>query len=76
VRLLAQGCTNREIAEALVISRGTIRTHVAHVLREVGLALPGRSRCLGRCARPDLTRAAIRLTRLTLPEDRFMWSVM
>jgi non-specific serine/threonine protein kinase len=37
VRLLAQGCTNREIAEALVISRGTVRTHVAHVLEKLDL---------------------------------------
>ena len=37
VRLVTQGRTNREIGEALVISSGTARTHVEHVLATLDL---------------------------------------
>jgi DNA-binding NarL/FixJ family response regulator len=37
LRLLARGRTNAEIAEDLVISEGTVKTHVAHVLAKLGL---------------------------------------
>jgi DNA-binding NarL/FixJ family response regulator len=35
--LLAHGRTNEEIAAELVVSRGTAKTHVAHVLGKLGL---------------------------------------
>jgi len=35
--LVAQGFTNRQIAETLIISRGTAANHVAHVLDKLGL---------------------------------------
>jgi non-specific serine/threonine protein kinase len=35
--LVAQGRTNREIAEQLVISEGTARVHVSHILDRLGL---------------------------------------
>jgi non-specific serine/threonine protein kinase len=35
--LLARGLTNRNIAQALVISEGTVRTHVQRVLDKLGL---------------------------------------
>jgi predicted ATPase/DNA-binding CsgD family transcriptional regulator len=35
--LVAEGCTNREIAEQLVISEGTARVHVSHILDRLGL---------------------------------------
>ena len=34
--LIARGCTNGEIAERLVVSRGTVRTHVERVLAKLG----------------------------------------
>jgi DNA-binding NarL/FixJ family response regulator len=37
LRLLAQGCENSAIADELVISRATVKTHVAHLLRKLGL---------------------------------------
>jgi DNA-binding NarL/FixJ family response regulator len=34
--LLAEGRTNQEIAEVLVIERGTAANHVAHILHKLG----------------------------------------
>jgi DNA-binding NarL/FixJ family response regulator len=35
--LIGQGATNREIAEALFISEGTVKTHVTHLLNRLSL---------------------------------------
>jgi two-component system, NarL family, response regulator LiaR len=37
VRLVAQGCNNRDIAEALFISEKTVKTHISNVLSKVHL---------------------------------------
>jgi DNA-binding NarL/FixJ family response regulator len=37
LQLLARGRSNAEIAQALVVSGATVRTHVAHVLMKLGL---------------------------------------
>ncbi|MEU3017893.1 response regulator transcription factor [Nocardiopsis sp. NPDC007018] len=37
VRLVGSGASNREIARALFLSEGTVRNHVTHVLRKLGL---------------------------------------
>jgi DNA-binding NarL/FixJ family response regulator len=36
-RLLAAGRSNREIADALVITEGTVEVHVKHILSKLGL---------------------------------------
>jgi NarL family two-component system response regulator LiaR len=38
LRLVARGMTNDQIAEALLVSEATIRTHVSNVLAKLGLA--------------------------------------
>jgi NarL family two-component system response regulator LiaR len=38
LRLVAQGMTNQEIADALVIGVGTVRTHVSNILAKLHLA--------------------------------------
>lgn len=37
LRLIAKGATNREIAEALVISEGTVKNHISNILSRLGL---------------------------------------
>ncbi|MBC8161595.1 MAG: response regulator transcription factor [Roseiflexaceae bacterium] len=37
LRLIAQGASNREIAQALVISEGTVKAHISHILSRLGL---------------------------------------
>jgi DNA-binding NarL/FixJ family response regulator len=36
--LIARGYSNQQIAEALVLTRGTVANHVAHILDKVGAA--------------------------------------
>lgn len=37
VRLIAQGASNREIAQSLVISEGTVKAHISNILSRLGL---------------------------------------
>jgi DNA-binding NarL/FixJ family response regulator len=52
LRLLAQGKTNREIAAALIVSAGTIKVHVEHIIAKLGVS--------------DRTQAAVRALELGL----------
>jgi DNA-binding NarL/FixJ family response regulator len=52
LRLLASGRTNREIAESLVVSTGTIKHHVRHIITKLGVS--------------DRTQAAVRAISLGL----------
>ncbi len=38
LQALAQGLSNRQIAESMVISEQTVRSHVTHILEKLGLA--------------------------------------
>lgn len=38
LRLLTQGCTNREIAHQLKISVGTVKAHVEHIIAKLGVS--------------------------------------
>jgi NarL family two-component system response regulator LiaR len=38
LKLLAQGCSNEEIAEQLVVTEGTVRSHVSNILTKLHLA--------------------------------------
>ncbi|MFL5734547.1 MAG: response regulator [Chloroflexia bacterium] len=37
LRLIAQGATNKEIAESLIISEGTVKNHISNILTRLGL---------------------------------------
>ncbi len=37
LRLIAQGASNREISETLVISQGTVKNHISNILSRLGL---------------------------------------
>ncbi len=37
LRLVAEGLTNKDIADALLIDDGTVRLHVSHILKKLGL---------------------------------------
>ncbi len=52
LRLLVQGHTNRQIAAALVVSVGTIKIHVEHIIAKLGVS--------------DRTQAAVRAVELGL----------
>jgi DNA-binding CsgD family transcriptional regulator len=54
--LLAQGATNAQIGERLVISAGTVKSHVRHILRKLGAA--NRAEAVSRWLRSDAGRAA------------------
>jgi len=38
LKLVAQGCSNREIANQLTVSEATVRTHVSHILAKLELS--------------------------------------
>jgi len=38
LKLVAQGCSNRDIAEKLTVSEATVRTHVSHILAKLELS--------------------------------------
>ncbi|WP_449062899.1 response regulator transcription factor [Planomonospora algeriensis] len=37
LRLIARGSTNREIAEHLFLSEGTVKNHISRILQRLGL---------------------------------------
>jgi DNA-binding NarL/FixJ family response regulator len=38
VRLVTEGLTNPQIGERLFVSRGTVKTHLAHVFAKLGVS--------------------------------------
>lgn len=51
--LLVQGCTNRQIAELLGLTEGTVKVHVSHIYRLLGVA--SRSQAMVVAARLGMT---------------------
>ena len=37
LRMIAKGASNREIAQALFLSEGTVRNHISHILTQLNL---------------------------------------
>ena len=56
LRLLAEGLTNRQIAERLVVSEHTVHRHVTNVLRKLGL--PSRAAAAAHAVRTGLVAEA------------------
>jgi DNA-binding NarL/FixJ family response regulator len=54
LRLLAEGETNPGIANRLIISRATVKAHVEHIIRKMGVS--------------DRTQAAVRAVQLGLTQ--------
>lgn len=52
LQLLAQGQTNRQIADSLIVSAGTVKVHVEHIIAKLGVS--------------DRTQAAVRAVELGL----------
>jgi DNA-binding CsgD family transcriptional regulator/tetratricopeptide (TPR) repeat protein len=61
LRLVARGCTNREIADTLVISVKTASVHVSHILRKLGA--------------PNRLEAAAIVHRLSAPGDQALGAI-
>ena len=55
LRLLAEGLTNRQIAERLVVSEHTVHRHVTNILRK--LDLPSRTAAAAHAVRAGLLEA-------------------
>jgi DNA-binding NarL/FixJ family response regulator len=55
LRLLAEGLTNRQIAERLVVSEHTVHRHVTNILRKLGL--PSRTAAAAHAVRSGLLDA-------------------
>jgi LuxR family maltose regulon positive regulatory protein len=55
LRLLAEGLTNRQIAERLVVSEHTVHRHVTNILRKLGL--PSRTAAAAHAVRAGLLEA-------------------
>ena len=52
LRLIVAGLTNREIAEELVVSLGTIKTHINHIYQK--LAVHNRTQAVARARELEL----------------------
>jgi LuxR family maltose regulon positive regulatory protein len=52
LRLVADGLSNREIADRLFVSVGTVKTHVHNILGKLGVE--GRPRAIARARELDL----------------------
>jgi len=55
-RLVASGCSNRQIADALVIGEDTVKKHVSHALAKLGVR--------------NRTELAVAVAQLSGPADR------
>ena len=58
LRLLAEGLTNRQIAERLVISEHTVHRHVTNILRKLDLPSRTAAAAYGGSRRPARPRIA------------------
>ena len=71
LKLMADGLTNADIAERLVIGVATVKTHVSSIISKLGVSTRTEATATGHPARPRLTRRRAAAGRRPQTESSF-----